>query len=884
MFNLNNEIDKWKKTFRKNPSLEDGYIEELEQHLRDVIEECMEKGSDVETAFNEAVKKIGSGASISDEYYKSATRNKFSARPSWRVPRWMPVMIWNYYKVALRNLKRNKGFALINILGLSIGIAVFVLITFYTQNELNYDGFHKDGERIYRLLREAPKSKGAYKIAVTSGPFAPAIKTDFSGVVDEVLRVCPADGLVSYLDQNIWEDRFYLADNHFFNFFSYELLTGNKDEVLNGPNKLVISDETAVKYFGDENPVGKLIKLDNQYSFEVTGVFRSKHPNSHLNFDFVASLQTFEGTWLLDEWWSNSVFTYLKLNPTTDVNLLDYQLDAFMLKYFGDDFAQTKLPMTLTLERLENIYMNADSRYDHIAHGNKTVVIIFSFVAVFVLLIACINFMNLSSAKSVKRAKEIGVRKVIGAQRKSLVMQFISEATIYSLASGAVAALLIIFITPHFENLTASDIAFPIDNPLFYLVSLLFLVFLGFLAGSYPAFVLSGFKPVKALSNEKLADGGSGIRRILVVTQFVISIVLISGVIVVFSQTSFLINKDSGFDKEQVVLIRANSPEIRSKRFELKEALIKESAIKSVSFMSGEPGGFHDSFAFKIEDKGGEFFQMRSLVTDFEYLSLYNVELLHGRNFSEQYSLDSTQAVIINETAARYLDWQPAEAIGKRMAIRFYNEEQYRSVIGVVKDYHFTSLHTNIDPLVIFPANDHRVIAIKIKSDDISSVLNTIEAKFGELIPGFPFQYEFLDETFEANYSAEKKQLSVLSILTVLAITIAVLGLFGLSTHSAESRKKEIGIRKVLGASAQRLIVLLIGNFLKLVLVSNIIAIPVSWYISKHWLSNFAYRTELTIVPFALTLIATVLIALIATGHQTLKAVFMNPVESIKND
>lgn len=884
MFELESEIKSWKKLLRKNRTLEDGYIEELEQHLRDEIEKNITAGMSEAEAFNKAVENIGDVETINEDYFKSNTTNKVSGRPPWQSPKWMPTMLWNYYKTAVRNLKRNKGFAFINILGLSIGITVFLLITLFTQNETTYDEFHKDGDRIYRLLREATNADGKYRIAVTSGPFAPAIMNDFPDVVDDVLRVYPAEGLVTYEDKKFWEEEFYIADNNFFGFFSYELITGDPGNVLDGPNKVVISNRMAEKYFGNENPVGKVIELDKEDSFEITGIFNSDHPNSHLNFDFVASIETFKNTSMTNEWWSNSLLTYVKVKPGTDLKQFDYQLDQFMLKYFGDDFAVTNKPITLALEPVENIYLNSNTKFDRIEHGNREVNVIFSLVALFVLIIASINFMNLSSAKAIKRAREIGIRKVVGAEKKNLVVQFLLESTLFSFVAGLFALATVIIVIPSFESLVNTAISLPFNDMEFIGGSVLFLLLLGIVSGSYPAFILSNFRPVNALKESKPNEGKGLFRKVLVVTQFALSVILISGVGVVYSQTEFLINKDSGFDKDQVMLIRFNNREAFNERFKLQNDFMRLSSVENVSLMSGEPGGFYDNLAFKIKERGGEYVRMRSLIADYNYIPMFDLELASGRNFSEDYSLDSTHAVIINEAAARNLGWTNQEAIGKQMAIRFYNEDIYRSVIGVVKDYHFFSLQNNIQPLVIFPGDFHLVMGIKIRTANVSSAVNNIQKVFESTVEGFPFRYEFLDETFEANYNSEKKQLSVLSLLALLAVFIAALGLLGLATHAAELRKKEIGIRKILGATIESVAMLMIFDFLKLVLIANIIAIPVSWVISEYWLADFAYKTDLTVVPFVLTLIITVTISVITTGYQTMKAVFVNPVETLRSE
>lgn len=791
-------------------------------------------------------------------------------------------MFKNYIKITFRNIVKNKSFSILNIAGLSIGITVFVLISLFTQYEFSYDEFHKDGDRIYRMLRVADPSDGAYKIAVTSGPFAPTIKNDYPNAVDDVIRVYPSDGLVSYGEKKFYENNLYLVDQNFFEFFSFDLIQGDKHSVLNGPNKAVISDLMAEKYFGHDDPIGKIIEVDNNTTFEVTGVFNSNHPNSHINFDFVGSLSTFEGSWLTDGWWNNGLFTYLKLAPNVNPAQFNEQLDNFINKYFAEDFRETNRSLSLTLEPIQEIYLNSDTRYDEIPHGSKDVNLIFSIVALFVLIIASINFMNLSSAKAARRAQEIGIRKVVGAEKRNLILQFISESTIYSFIAGVISLAVVVGVLPSFNNFVGKDLFIPFDNPFFYIYSILFLVLLGILSGSYPAFVLSNFRPVKVLKSEKPREGNGTFRKVLVVTQFVISVILISGVIVIYNQTEFLVTKDPGFQKEQVLLIRLNNNEIEDKRFELRDEFKRLSSVENVSFMSGEPGGFHDNYAFKIEERGGQFVRMRSLVTDYEYIPTFDIKLRSGRNFSTKYSQDSTRAVIINESAAKSLGWTPEEALGKRMSIRFYNVDQYRQVVGVIEDYHFLSLHKNIEPLVIFPGDDHRVMAVKTQATDLAITISEIQAVYNYKISGFPLRYEFLDKTFEANYKSEKKQLSVISLLTMLAIIVSSLGLLGLVTHSTELRKKEIGIRKVLGASVESVASLLVIDLMKLVLIANLIAIPVSWLIAKYWLSNFAYQIDLTVWPFILTAAATLLIAAITTGFQTIKAALIDPVKIIK--
>ncbi|OGU34341.1 MAG: hypothetical protein A2068_00955 [Ignavibacteria bacterium GWB2_35_6b] len=792
-------------------------------------------------------------------------------------------MFLNYFKIALRNLSKNKLYSFINISGLAFGITCFLLISIYLNNELSYDNFHKEPEKIFRVLRISEDETGNYNIGSTSGPFAQALVNDYPSYIESATRVFGNSGLVEYKEKVFRENKIFFADSNFFEFFNFPLVSGDKNSVLNDGNSIVISVETAKKYFGDLNPIGEVILIDKFFEFKVTGVFDNRNLNSHLNFDFVGSILQFEKFSWFPRWWNNMLSTYIKVsNPAVEKNLKE-DFPNFMEKYFGDHFAQTGKKTGLTIESLQDIYFNNETQNDSVEHGNLTSLYIFSFISFFILIIACINFMNLSIAVSARRSKEVGLRKVIGAEKRNIIFQFIGEAIVYSGIAFVISLFLLEVILPYFNSFIGKELNINYSIAGLTFAALFFVLTVGILSGGYPAFILSSVQPAKILKGDgaSIKSGKSILRRVLVVTQFAISIILIIGTILITKQMNYLSNAKLGFNKEQVVLLNVDNENFRNNLKSFKDELNRNTNVVNVTAMSGEPGGFHDTRAYKIADMGGEYVRMRSLFCDENYLKTFGIEVIEGRDFSRDFATDKNDAIILNETAVRTLGWTPKSALGKLILINLM-DSTYRHVVGVVKDYNFTSLKTKIEPLAIALLPDYRKAAVKIKGEDVDAALKSIEKVYARVSPGYSFEYEFLDESFNKLYKSEKDAQILITNFSITAIIIACLGLFGLVMYAAELKKKEIGIRKVLGASVAGIVTLITKEFLVLVVIANLIAWPISYYFMKEWLSDFAYKINIGIESFLISALIAFLIAIVTIGFQAIKAALANPVKSIK--
>jgi len=794
-------------------------------------------------------------------------------------------MLYNYLKIAFRNLAKQKFYSGINILGLTLGIACCLLIFLFVQHELSYDTFHAKAKRIFRVQRVDYGTFG--KIPYVSGPYGPALAADFPDDVKATVRVMKANGLLSYGDKSFNEYNLIYADSNFFQVFTFPLVQGNATTALASPNTLVLSKSLAKKYFGSENPVGKLMTMDKTDTYQVTGVMADVPSNSHLKFDLITSIQPVSRQEGFNVWRNNSMFTYVLLANPNRVKNLEAKFPAFMDKYLGEAYKTWGGKMGLALEPLTDIYLNSGSNMDNAEHGSRSNVYIFSAIAVFILVIACINFMNLASARSVGRAKEVGVRKVLGAYKKNLITQFLSESTLLTFISVLLAVLLIILVLPYFNALAEKSLAVPFTNPLLYVFLVGIALVVGLLAGSYPAFFLSSFQPVKVLKGHLSASAGNPVlRQALVVFQFSISIFLIVGTMVIFRQMAFMQNKNLGFNKDQVITIPLDNSEIYSRRQTFINQVKQLSGVKNVSVMSGEPGGFHDRYTFDIADKPGETWNFRTVFTDVDYVPAFAMKLAAGRNFSKSFPTDSTAAIMLNETAVKNLGWSPQEAIGKEIMDKGLPDsiKYQRKVVGVVKDYHFSSLRETIAPLAILMRNDHRVIAVRLASGNPKPILTAIEKVYAATAPQYPFAYSFLDEEFASQYKTEQKQGQVLTIFSVLAIFIACLGLFGLASYTTEQRRKEIGIRKILGASVSGIVTLLSTDFLKLVVLANVVAWPLAWWAMHHWLQNFSYRVDIGLIIFITAGVIALLIAILTIGFQAIKVAVANPVNALRDE
>ena len=795
-------------------------------------------------------------------------------------------MIKNYLVLAVKHLRKQRVFSFINILGLTVGITCCFLIFLFILNEMSYDNFHKNGQDIYRVMRVGNDNGERREIPYLAGPFGPALVNDYPDAIKQSVRIMKDNNLISYNNISFNEKNIYLADDNFFKFFDFKLSKGDPATALKDPNSIVLTEKAAKKYFGNDDPIGKTLEFNKEQQLKVTGVAKDVPVNSHLQFDMVIPLEILRpiSPNLFTEWPSNSMFTYLRLNPAVDPKNLEKQFPAFMDKYLGQFYATSGFKMGLTIKPLKDIYFATDRLDGSVKHGNKKMVYIFMSIAILILIIACINFVNLATARATDRSKEVGLRKVLGAVRRQLVTQFMMESVLYAIVACILSIGLVKLLMPVYTNLLGYELPTFWNNPFVYAFMVGVIIVVGLLAGSYPALLLSSFKPIESLRG-KLRRGNSGtfFRKSLVVFQFSISVLLIICVSIIMSQMNYLKNTDLGFSKEQALMVRFDNLNISRNKLQFKDQLRTIPAVQNVSLMSGEPGGFHDRYSFEAEAKPNEKLLLSTEFTDLDFAKTLGLKIIAGRDLSEDFKTDSLQAVLINRKTAETLGYTPEQAVGKWIK-NVGRDSLRRTIVGVVEDYHYVSLKEPIGPLVISPGRDRRLALIKIKTSEVQSAINKIRNVYSSLAPDYPFEYDFLDERFDQLYRTESRQQSVLSIFSVIAIFVACLGLFGLASYTALKRTKEIGVRKVLGSSIQNICFLLSKDLLKPVLLAAIIAIPVAYYAMHNWLENFAYRTPLQWWIFVVAALITVAIALITVSIKAVRAAVANPVDSLRTE
>jgi putative ABC transport system permease protein len=792
-------------------------------------------------------------------------------------------MIRNYLLTAYRNASKNRLYAFINILGLTVGVSCCILILLYVRHERSYDQFHDKKDRIFKVYR-TNASEGYEEIGPTSAPFATALENDFPQELEAAVRIMPRQGLITEGENAYTGDKISFVDPAFFQVFTYPLQQGNPETALQKPGSVVLSQEMAIKYFGDQNPMGKELTYNEEYPLIVTGVLAPLPENTHHTFDMLGSVLMFQNQSWFEGWWNNNMMTYVLLKEGMAETELEAQFPAFMDKYMGGDFEQYGVKVGLTLTPITEIYFQANTQFDvWTKHGNETMTYVFLVIAVFVLIIACINFMNLATARAARRATEVGVRKTLGARRNDLVYQFYAESFLTSVIAVLLSVVLINLSLPFFNQFADLTLTIPAGDTTMILIFAGVAIAVGLLAGSYPALFLSSFLPARVLKGSiKTGKGANAVRKGLVVFQFAISITLLVAVLVVSQQMNYLQDKRLGFDKERVLLVEIDNDEIYEKREDFKDRLSQDARITSVSLMSGEPGGFHDMYGFKVEGLEEDML-MNTVMTDENYLDAMGLELLAGRNFSVERPTDTRESLIINQTAAKALGWTAEEALGKEMMNTFRDSIPKR-VIGVVNDYHFASLHQKIDPLVISMEDDNRMIAIKLTAGETSPVIAQVGSVWSDFVTQHPFSYQFLDESFASLYKAEQKQGQIFMLFAGIAVFIACLGLFGLVTFVAEQRTKEIGVRKVLGASVPQLVRLLTKDFAILVGIALLMASPIAYYAMSQWLSDFAYRIELQPLIFLLAGLIALIIALLTVSIKSYQAATDNPVKSLRSE
>jgi len=778
---------------------------------------------------------------------------------------------------------KSKVFSFINILGLTIGITVCMMIYLFIMNEFSVDNFHKDKGHIYRVMRGAAIDDKEISVAYLSGMYTPALLNDFKGQIVSAVRVNQNDNLFTVGTKSFHEKKELDVDAGFFSLFSFPLIKGTPATVLKDLNNVVLTESTAKKYFGSvDNAMGKIVMLNKETPLKVTGIAKDVPSNSHLSFDIILSLERHKDASWMTSWINNGVYTYIQLAPDVSKEQIEKQLPAFVEKYLGSNLRKYGFNWSLSLTPLKDVYFDNIGR-DNVNHGDKTVVYIFLSIAILILLIACINFMNLSTIRAAERSKEVGLRKVLGALRNNLIWQFIGESVLLTTVSCILSVCLLLLVMPWYNQLLGYSLNVSWNALPIYLFLVGIIIIVGFLAGSYPAFFLSAFSPIQALKGKlKLGKGGASFRQALVVIQFSISVFLIVGTIIIAKQMSYVKNKQLGYAKEQTIIVSIDNGDIYHNLNAFKTELQNQSAVQSVSAMSGEPGGFFDGQMFDVEGHA-EKWNARTEFADFEFAKTLGLKIIAGRDFSAQLPTDTTDAVLINKTAAAKLGWTPQQAIGKWI-FNTVRDNNKRRIIGVVDDFNFQSLKQNVDALVISPATDRRQILVRLKPGNLQAGIEITRNAYNKAAPDYPFEYKFLDQQFNDMYQKDIRQQTILSVFAGLAIFVACLGLFGLASFTATKRIKEIGVRKVLGSSVQSIVVLLSKDLLKPVLIATCLALPVGYYAMNKWLQNFAYRTDLSWWVFVLAALLTFSIALVTVSIKAIKAAIANPVKSLRTE
>ena len=795
-------------------------------------------------------------------------------------------MLKNYLKIALRNFQRHIGYSLINTAGFAIGMAVCLLILIYVRHELSFDTYHKDGDRLYRIVLDSRTPTANRIFAPISPMVAPTLKTDFPQV-EQAGRAFTfvQTRLVRQEDTFFYEDRFMYADPELFDVLTIPFVQGNPLEALTRPNTLVISERIATKYFGHDNAVGKTLEINND-TFEVTGIVADPPENTHLKYDLIASMETLKDWHEMSNWYSTMFYTYLKLRPDVNFNEFSQQVSNLSVKYVGEQLKEWGTTDHYFLQPISSIHLHSHIRYETEPSGNPLYVTIFSLVGLFILLIACLNFMNLSTARSTNRAKEVGMRKVVGAKRFQLVGQFLGESLLVAFLSLGLAMAFAKFAILPLNEATGIALDFNLLLNLKILTALMGgTILVGLAAGIYPALVLSGFRPIAALKGS-LRRGSSGfaLRNGLVVVQFAISVVLIAGTLIMARQFHFMKNQHLGFEKEQkLVLPIRGGISIRENYESVKNQFAELPFVQNATVSSNVPGRSVSNFAISLvgeEDPKNQ--SMFHLYFDHDFIPLYGIEMVAGRAFQKEMSTDIAGAFLINEAAVTAFGWSQAEeAVGKRLKTGFGG--RVNTIIGVTKNFHYRGLQNQVEPLVMeYNPQLFRYLTLSVDTSHIKDTVATVEAQWKLLYPNHPFESFFLDTDFDRQYRSDEQVGKIFGIFTVLGLFIACLGLLGLASFTAESRTKEIGIRKVLGASVTRIVFMLSRQFTKWVLLANVIAWPVAYHIMNRWLKNFAYRTDINILVFIVSGVLVLAVALFTVSFQSIRAATANPADSLR--
>jgi putative ABC transport system permease protein len=810
-------------------------------------------------------------------------------------------MLKNYIKIAFRYMARDKVYTLINIVGLSVGVTCCLLLALYIQDEMSFDKHHTDVENIYRVTSIMGEKSDNRVMRSTSAPIVWGIKDEIPEIEVVTRLVNPpgvSQNLIRYEDKQFYESDGYIADSTLFKIFTYHFKEGDPTKALSEANTVVITEKFATKLFGSESALNKVIYINQggpSSDFRVTGVLAEKQPNSHISANFFVSMTSngwaeyLRAPEVTDQWaGQNFLLSYIKLKPGHTANSVLPKINSVFLKHGADDLKALGMKKSLGLDPVKDIYLYTAAGD---ASPRVTYLYVIASIAGVILLIACINFMNLSTAKATKRANEVGLRKTLGAHRSSLITQFLGEVMVIVIMAVVLSLILVQVSLPVFNQLTMKQIGLDADKIIFFVSALgVFTSVTGLIAGSYPAFYLSSFQPAKVLKGKmNLNNSGSFLRRSLVVVQFVIAIMLVCGMFVITQQLDYMRSKDLGFDATHKVILPLRTETTRKNHQILNNELLKISSIKDITGTNYTPGSYvwHD---FKLYPEGSNMekaIMIKNNWVEPNYLDFLNIKLIAGRSFTENRETDSQNKIILNRIAANQLGFEPAEIIGQNL----YNDRQgvrrAYEVIGVMDDYHQITVKEEVFPLSFhlpLEAAEHDYMIVDVRADELQQSIGKIEEAWKKINTDTPFEYSFLDEDIKRLYDEDVRVSQVITSFSVIAMMISCLGLYGLSTYMAERRFKEIGVRKVMGASVNEIMAMMSNEFIRLVLIAFIIAVPVSLYGIHQWLENFAYKTPVNISIFILAGISALLIAVITVSFQSFKAASVNPVKSLRTE
>ena len=798
-------------------------------------------------------------------------------------------MLRNYLLISLRNLKKHFTYSLINIVGLGLGLATCLLLVTWIRHEVSYDRFHEKADRIYRASMEYSFGGQTNKTNVSPTALLPVLLKNFAEIENGVRVYNPSSWspFIVRKDEKLFQEgRFYYADSTFFGIFSFPLLQGDVRTVLVKPRSVVLTQTMAKKYFGDEDPLGKALQINNQADYTVTGVMEDVPSNSVLQFDFIGSFSSLDAA-REQIWWSANYQTFFLLAPRASVPSLQDKTNALIKKELASDLTNPNDYVKYNFMALSDIYLHSDMAESEVVSSIRYIYG-FGAIAAIILLIACINYINLATAKAADRAKEVGIRKVVGAVKRQLFAQFIGESLIITFLAFLLAFLLAIIALPIFNSITGKHFTGALlTNPLFLAYCLIALLSIAFIAGTYPALAITAFKPVSVLKgNFKSSGRGIWLRQSLVVFQFCVSIVLIVGTLVILKQLNYLRNTRLGYDKENVIILPLDrkTAELYG---QLRSEFLRSGKVAQVGRATESPTKIKGGYSLSLEGAGNDHGMLVTAMTaDSTFIPALGMEWAAGRNFNaadfKKYKSDTTVAFVLNESALKELSLDLDNAIGTRVNMN----GRRGAIVGVVKDFHFASLHEAIRPLVLFNEEEQlQFIFVKLKPGNVADALAALKAICGNVIPHRPFEYEFLDQKYAALYDTEQRMGTISTLFASLAIVIACLGLFGLVAFAASQKTKEIGIRKVMGATASSIVVLITKDYARLVFISIVIGLPLAYWVIERWfLSNFIYRATIGVWPFAGAAAACLIVAFGTASYQAVKAAFINPTETLRRE